>query len=124
MTEPQHATVRHVVGDDDTAAALGSGDLDVLATPRLVAWCEEATCAALDLPDEQTSVGVRVELQHRRASAVGTTVSARAEIVRRDDARVVFEVTAHDDHDALVARGEVERAVVDRADFLDRLPRR
>ena len=46
------ATVVHLVGSGDTARALGSGDLDVLGTPRLVAWCEQATVAALGALDE------------------------------------------------------------------------
>ena len=45
------ASVTHVVGPDDTAAALGSGDLPVLGTPRLLAWCEEATVAAASVAD-------------------------------------------------------------------------
>ena len=49
------------VADDDTAAALGSGDLPVLGTPRLLAWCEATTCAALaeELTGAETSVGTR-----------------------------------------------------------------
>ena len=55
------------VTDADTAAAVGSGSLPVLGTPRLLAWCEAATCAAIDptLPEGSTSVGTRVELEHR-----------------------------------------------------------
>lgn len=123
MTEPQHATVRHVVGDDDTAAALGSGDLEVLGTPRLIAWCEEATCAALELDEGRTSVGIRIDLQHRRPSRVGSTVTVRAEVVERDEARVRFEVSATDDDENVLGRGEIERAVVERESFLARLPR-
>lgn len=59
-----------VVGDDDTALALGSGALPVLATPRLLAWMEAATCAALEpvIGEGRTSVGTRVDLQHSAAS--------------------------------------------------------
>jgi predicted thioesterase len=56
------------IEDQDTAAALGSGTLPVLGTPRLLAWCETATCAAIapDLAEGETSVGTRVELEHTR----------------------------------------------------------
>ena len=61
------ATLGFTVTDADTAAAVGSGSLPVLGTPRLLAWCEAATCAAIDptLPEGSTSVGTRVELEHR-----------------------------------------------------------
>jgi predicted thioesterase len=116
------ATVTHRVGDDDTAAALGSGDLAVLATPRLLAWLEEATCAALDLEPHRTSVGTRVEVEHVAASPVGATVTATADVVHEDGRLLRFRVAAHDGHGTLVAHGEVRRVVVDRERFLARLP--
>ena len=122
MAANRTASVQHVVGDDDTASALGSGDLPVLATPRLLAWCEEATCAALDLDPTRTSVGTRVELDHLAASPVGSTVTARAEVVHEDGRLLRFRVTAHDEDERLLATGEVRRVVVDRERFLSRLP--
>jgi fluoroacetyl-CoA thioesterase len=121
MSEPRSASVTHVVQDQDTARALGSGDLDVLGTPRLLAWCEEATCAALDLPPERTSVGTRVEIEHRAASAVGATIEARAELVHEDGRLVRFRVVAVDERESVVGSGEVQRVVVERERFLSRL---
>ena len=74
------ATLRFTVTDDDTAAALGSGSLPVLGTPRLLAWCEAATCAAVapELGDGETSVGTRIDLEHLAATAVGGTVEVSA----------------------------------------------
>lgn len=117
------ASVTHIVGDADTAAALGSGDLPVLATPRTLAWLEEATCAALDLDDGRTSVGTRVEVEHIAASPVGATITATADLVHEDGRLLRFRVAAHDGHGTLVAHGEVRRVVVDRARFLQRVPR-
>jgi predicted thioesterase len=119
---PRTATVTHVVGDADTAAALGSGDLAVLATPRLLAWLEEATCAALDLDEHRTSVGTRVEVEHVAASPVGATVTATADVTYEDGRLLRFRVAAHDAHGTVVAHGEVRRVVVDRERFLSRLP--
>ena len=65
------ATLTFTVGPDDTALAVGSGSLEVLGTPRLLAWLEAATCAALELADGETSVGTRVELEHQAPSPVG-----------------------------------------------------
>ena len=65
--------MRHEVTDADTAAALGSGDVPVLGTPRLIAWMEAATVrtvAALLNPG-QTTVGTAIRIEHRRATAVG-----------------------------------------------------
>jgi fluoroacetyl-CoA thioesterase len=107
----------------DTAQALGSGDLPVLATPRLLAWCEEVTCVAVEgsLEATQTSVGTRVQLDHLVASPVGATVRVTASVTHVDGRLVRFEVVAHEDR--LVAHGEVTRVVVDRDRFLSRLSR-
>lgn len=115
------ASVTHVVTSADTARALGSGDLEVLATPRILAWLEEATCAALELGAAQTSVGTRVELEHLAASPVGATVTATATQVYADGRLVRFQVAATDSSGSLLASGEVRRVVVDRERFLARI---
>ena len=116
-------TLTFTVGPDDTAAALGSGDLDVLATPRLLAWAEAATCAAVadELDEASTSVGTRVSLEHLKASAVGEQVRVEAEVVHRDGRLLRFQVTATDAQERLVGQGEVTRVVVDRERFMSRL---
>jgi predicted thioesterase len=117
-------SLRFTVSDADTAAALGSGDLPVLATPRLLAWCEAATCAAIadDLPEGRTSVGSRVSLEHLVASPVGAEVEVRASVGYVDGRLVRFEVVAaHVSDERVVGHGEVTRVVVDRARFLSRL---
>jgi predicted thioesterase len=106
------------VTDADTAIALRSGDVAVLATPRLVALCEEATVAAVagDIDPGQTTVGTRVELDHLRPSPVGAQVTASATLVSVDGRRLTFDVEASDAGD-VVARGVVVRALVDRTRF-------
>ncbi|WBB75530.1 thioesterase [Micromonospora sp. WMMD1128] len=118
------ARVELTVTDADTALALGSGDVPVLGTPRVVALAEAATVAAVAtrLPSGSTTVGVRVELEHRTATPVGRTVAAHAELVKVDGRRLVFEVTVTDGH-AVAAQGRVERALVDRQRFVDRAVR-
>jgi predicted thioesterase len=115
------ASVTHLVTSADTAIALGSGDLEVLATPRVLAWIEEATCAALDLDAAQTSVGTRIDLEHVAASPVGSTVTASATAVHTDGRLVRFQVVAQDSSGALLATGEVRRVIVDRERFLSRI---
>jgi len=124
MQTGQQATLEHTVTDADTAAALGSGDLPVLGTPRLLAWCEQATCAAVDadLGPGRTSVGTRVQLDHVGASPVGARVRVSATVTYVDGRLVRFEVVAtHVDDDRVVGHGEVTRVVVERDRFLARL---
>lgn len=115
-------TASLVVSDDDTAIALGSGDVPVLATPRVLALAEAATVDAIvaELPAGSTTVGARVDLEHLRASAVGAKVEARATLTAVDGRRLVFAVSVMEGDDE-VARGTITRIVVDRAAFLARL---
>lgn len=110
----------------DTAIALGSGDVPVLATPRLLAWCEQATTTVLSLPHGRTSVGSRVDLEHRLASPVGATVTVTASVEHSDGRLLRFSVVAQDDAGdggpRLVGTAGITRVVVDRQRFLDRLP--
>ena len=109
----------HRVTDTDTALALGSGDLPVLATPRLLAWCEGACTAALGdaTPPGRTSVGTRVALEHIRATPVGATVDVQAELVHVDGRLLRFRVAAHEG-DRLLASGELTRVQVEAERFL------
>jgi predicted thioesterase len=118
------ASIRLTVSDTDTAAALRSGDVPALATPRLVALCAEASVAAVAPPLEHgdTTVGVRVELDHLAASGTGTEVIARAVLESVERRTLVFSVEAADAFTGrAVARGTVRRVVVERARFLERL---
>ena len=114
----------HIVTSADTAIALGSGDVPVLATPRLIAWLEAATVDACpELGADETSVGTRVDIEHLAATPLGARVDAHAEVVHRDGRLIRFAVTAH--HDAgggpvLIAQGQVTRVVVRREPFLAR----
>ncbi|MBB5115026.1 thioesterase family protein [Micromonospora echinospora] len=115
------ARVELTVTDADTAQAVGSGDVPVLGTPRVLALAEAATVAATAtrMPSGSTTVGVRVELEHRAATPVGRTVAAHAELVKVDGKRLVFEVTVTDGP-TVAAQGRVERALVDRQRFVER----
>ncbi|MBO2451399.1 thioesterase [Actinomadura barringtoniae] len=113
-----------VVEADDTAERMESGDVPVLGTPRLVELAEAATVQAIvaALADTETSVGTRVELDHRAASPVGMRVTIVAELVEVDGRRLAFAVSATDARGTVVGEGRVERVVVDRERFLSRLP--
>lgn len=124
-TTPREARLTFTVTDDDTAAALGSGSLPVLGTPRLLAWCEAATCAALEgwLPPGGTSVGTRVALDHLAASPVGQQVEVTASASYVDGRLHRFTVAARHvgGNGKVVGTGEITRVVVDAERFLSRL---
>jgi fluoroacetyl-CoA thioesterase len=113
------ATVRLVVGDADTAIALGSGDVRVLGTPRIVALMEQAAVSALagTLDDGATSVGTRIAVDHLAASPVGAVVTATAEIVGLNGRAVSFRLVVYEE-DRQVATGDHVRFVVDRERFV------
>jgi predicted thioesterase len=113
------------VTDDDTALALGSGGLAVLGTPRLLAWCEAATCRALEgrLPPGSSGVGTAVALEHLAPSGVGEAVTVVAVVRFVEGRRIGFEVEATDAGGTVIGRGTVERVVVDDERFLARLAR-
>jgi fluoroacetyl-CoA thioesterase len=121
------STLGFEVGESDTAEALGSGDVAVLATPRLVAWLEAATveCVADALDDGSTSVGTRIDVEHLAASPVGAQVDVHASVAHVDGRLVRFEVAAEHRVGAgvplVVATGQVTRVIVDRERFLGRL---
>jgi predicted thioesterase len=115
------ATATLTVAKEDTALALGSGDVPVLATPRVALLAEEATVLAVDgrLDPSRTTVGYRVQLDHLAPTAVGGTVEAEAMLESIEGRRLTFRVSVSDGH-GLVAAGRITRVVVDRERFLER----
>ncbi len=109
------------VSDEDTARTLRSGSVDVLATPRLIALCEEAACLAVSrhVSGGTTTVGMRVRLDHLRPTPVGDVVSAEAVLNRIEGRRLTFAVSAFDGR-GLVAAGKVTRVVVDEGRFMSK----
>lgn len=115
------ARVELTVTDADTAQAVGSGDVPVLGTPRVLALVEAATvlATAARLTPGMTTVGTRVELDHRAATPVGRTVIGEATLAKVDGRRLLFEVIVRDG-ETVAAEGRVERMLVDRHRFLEK----
>ena len=125
LTPGLHASVSLTVSEEDTAERLGSGDVPVLGTPRLIALCEEASCLAVAgrLPPGQTSVASRVQFDHLAPVCIGAHVGAEATLDRVEGRRLVFTVTAclrSDDYPGLIGAGRLLRVVVDQEKFLTR----
>ncbi|HJM73674.1 MAG: hotdog domain-containing protein [Acidimicrobiales bacterium] len=112
----------HTVTDADTAIALRSGEVPVLGTPRLVALMEEASVEALDgsLADGETSVGMRIHVDHMAPTAPGVGVTAEAVLEGVEGRRLTFGATATVG-DAVVATASIIRVVVETHRFLDRV---
>ncbi len=113
--------IETTVTDADTAISMGSGEVPVVSTPRIVALFEEAAMAAIagSLEDGMTSVGVRVQMEHFKPTPVGATLRCEAQLERVEGHRLMFNVSAKDDR-GLVAAGKVTRVAVDMERFMQK----
>ena len=111
-----------IVATSDTAKSQGSGDMDVLATPRLVALMENAAMltVAPSLADGETTVGSEITITHLAPSAVGAEVVATAVLDKIEGRKLSFTVSAKEG-DKLIGEGKHVRYIVDRQRFLNKL---
>ena len=111
-----------VVSAANTAATLGSGDMDVFATPAMVALMENAAMLAVKnhLPEGSATVGTQINTSHLKASPLGATITASAELTAVDGRRLTFAVKAWDEK-GIIGEGSHTRFVVDRERFLSKL---
>ncbi len=107
------------VEDALSANAMGSGTLDVLATPAMIALMEKAawTCVAPYLPEGAGTVGIRLEISHISPTPLGRTVTAAAELMAVNGKTLVFRVSASDEG-GLIGEGRHDRAVIDEEKFM------
>ena len=115
------ASIALEVADADTAIAHRSGDVPVLATPRILALCEQACCVAVDgvLDIGHTTVAMRAQLDHVAPVRVGSTIRADVTLDKIEGRRLSFTVSVSD-ASGLVAAGRMTRVVVDRDEFLEK----
>ena len=102
----------------DTAKVFGSGELEVLATPKMIALMEEASykCVADVLDTGSSTVGTYLDVKHLAATPVGMKVWAKCTLTEVDRKRLVFKVEAYDECD-LIGEGIHERFIVDAEKF-------
>ncbi len=115
-------TVSVLASDKNSARAVGSGGLDVFATPSMVALMELAamTAVAPCLPEGSDTVGVEVNIAHTRATPLGDTVTATATLTNVDGRKLGFDVVASDSQGE-IGRGTHARFIVDREKFMGKL---
>ena len=114
-------SIEIVVTDQMTAGMIGSGELDVLATPALIAIAEETAwkSVAAELDEGQGTVGIRMELSHIAATPVGMKVRCETELIEIDRRKLTFTIAAYDDKEK-IAEGVHERFIVDNERFQEK----
>ncbi len=125
MEKGLYFTSTSTVTAENTAIAMGSGDMDVLATPSLVALMENAAMEAVieKLDDDQTTVGAHIDIAHIRPTPIGETVHATAVLTAVEGRKLTFNVKAEDGQ-GLIGEGTHVRYIVDRNIFLSKLHRK
>ena len=121
ITVGMKAEVGTLVEREDTAKEVGSGDLLVYATPCMVALMEGAACDAITeaLPENQTTVGIALNIEHISATPVGLDVRAEAEVTAVDGKVITFAVRAFDEIGE-IGRGTHKRVIVNTQKFLEK----
>jgi len=115
-------TATTIVAEKNTAKAVGSGNLDVFATPMMIALMEEAACNCIadSLEPEQSSVGTEISVAHTAASPLEASITAAATVREVDGRRVVFSVVANDG-DKEIGTGTHTRFLIDAQRFMSKL---
>lgn len=110
-----------IVRKENTAAAIGSGAVEVFATPAMIALMENAALDAIApfLEENQSSVGTNISTSHLAASPLGIKVWATAEVIEVDRRRIVFAVKAFDENE-MIGEGTHERFIIQTDKFLSR----
>ena len=110
------------VNGTNTAKTMGSGDMDVFATPALVALMENAAMNAVkdSLPEGSTTVGAMIQTSHLKPSGIGEEVTATATLEEVDGRKLTFNIIAHDSK-GTVGEATHIRYIVDRQRFLSKL---
>lgn len=118
-------TATTIVNKQNIALTMGSGDLEVFATPALVALLEEAACAAIApcLESDTSSVGIKMTVSHDAATLMGETITATAELATIDGRKLVFNVSAVDEH-GKIGSGVHERFIINKEKFITKLQNR
>lgn len=113
--------IKILVSENDTAKAVGSGTLEVLATPRMIALMEEAAykCIADDLEEGTSSVGTLMSVEHLSATPVGMEAYAVAEVSAVEGRKVFFTVEAYDEK-GIIGKGTHDRFIVFSEKFVNK----
>lgn len=112
--------IQRVVTEEDTAVRFGSGEVQVFATPMMIALMEKAALSAVDpnLPEGYATVGTTVEVSHLAATPVGMQVTATAELVEINGKKLKFRIEAFDEKEK-IGEGWHGRYIIQTQKFLE-----
>lgn len=108
------------VTENETAIKMGSGDLEVYATPSMIALMENAAKSSVidELPDGYTTVGIDMNVQHIKSSPIGANIKCKATLIKVDRKKLFFDVEASDDK-GTIGKGSHIRYIVNANDFME-----
>lgn len=109
---------------EHTAQNVGSGELEVLSTPSLIAFIENAAylyCQEQMVTDSETTVGTEISIRHLAPSAVGETITVVLETYHQNRSKHTFELNVYNENHKLIATGTHIRANVNREQFMQKL---
>ena len=108
-----------VVDENNIALTMGSGELEVFATPAMVALMEEAAAESVKpyIDEGSTTVGTALEIEHVSATPIGVSVRCESELCHVDGRKLVFNVTAYDNA-GIIGKGRHERFIVEKERFM------
>ncbi len=111
-----------IVSEADTALLFKSGELEVLATPKVVMLVEETAYKSIgdNLETNESTVGTKVDLKHIAATPIGMKVMCETELIEIDRRRLVFSFTVSDEKE-VIAEGIHERFIIDKEKFLNKV---
>jgi fluoroacetyl-CoA thioesterase len=114
-----------VVNQQHTAKFLGSGNLEVFATPAMIACMENTALKLLEksLPQGMDSVGTEINVKHLKASLLGEEINFEAKIMYVEDKKVMFEISATNQENVCIGTANHTRYIVDVEKFLGKLVR-
>ena len=110
-----------LVTENDSAKVVGSGDLMVFATPKMIALIEKTAAESVKphLEEGTTSVGTKLDVDHVAATPIGMKVRCESELIEIDGRKLVFNVEAYDEA-GLIGKGRHERFIVQSEKFMAR----
>ncbi len=112
-------TITLKVTNDKTAKTMGSGTLDVFATPAMVALMEQTAAESVQplLDEGVTSVGTKINVEHLSADPVGIEVTCTSTLIEVDNRRLVFDIVASDKH-GIIGKAYHERFLIKSESFM------
>ena len=122
IAEGMEYIIEKQVTSDEAASKIGSGGLEVFATPYLIALMERAAynCVQSSLNEGESTVGTEVNIKHLKATAIGSNVKGVAKLIKIDGRRLDFAVTVYEG-DAVVGEGVHSRFIINIEKFLTKV---